>query len=133
MEGESKVQDLTASYEAGLEARDHTVPSGFVFRVRGINKAAWGEIQGSVPLLAFSGRENLTEEERKQNKERDDRIQRKIYSDYVDGMVDPSSGTVFPAPSFDKLRFSDLDSIVVFAMNGGGLDTKKAEQIARSL
>lgn len=121
-------QGIAARYMAELEARDVTVPSGYVFKVRGMSKVEFAEILGGLATLAGRTKDEVSESERKRSEE----LERTVYDRFVDGILDPDSGEVEPVP-FEKVLSTDMDVLLMSAMKRGKLDGQAADQARRAL
>lgn len=121
-------------YLGASEARDITVSSGLVFRIRSITNVEYQEAEGTIPeFVTAEDGSKLTDAEKKKLKKREaDARERAFYERFVEGLVDRVTGKVTKIP-YDKLLVNDGIDIGEALMARGGLDTMKAAQIRRAL
>jgi len=120
---------IAKRYKAESEARDLTVPSGFVFRVRGMTKVEFARVLGGLPLLVKASND---EDQAKADQERNAKLERDIYDEFVDGIVDPETGAAEKV-AYDDVLAADLDPVLMSAMRRGGLTGAKADAIRGAL
>ena len=125
----AKVRKSVAErYMAELEGRDVTVPSGYVFKVRGMSKVDFAEILAGLPSMSGNTKDEVSESDRKRSEE----LERTVYTRFVDGLVDEESGEVEPVP-FDKVLTTDMDVVLVSAMKRGKMVGPEADSARRAL